>query len=141
MTAKTARPEKLRVIIVGGGVAALEAALALRELAPEQTDVTVIALNPEFVYRPLTVTEPFAFGRALHYPLAPKPFHPVIHAKLLTYDKPLYMTAQITGGHGFSSQVSDTPTWSPPSKIAAQYLAPYLDKLERDLGARVGNAL
>jgi sulfide:quinone oxidoreductase len=62
--------EKLRVIIVGGGVAALETALALRELAPEQADVTVIAPNTEFVYRPMTVREPFAYGPASHYPLA-----------------------------------------------------------------------
>ena len=71
MTTETPHPEKLRVIIVGGGVAALETALALRELAPEQTDVTVIAPNDEFVYRPMTVREPFAYGRAHRYPLAP----------------------------------------------------------------------
>src|SRR5271166_6377179 len=69
MTTETSHPEKLRVIIVGGGVAALEAALALRELAPEQTDVTVIAPNQEFVYRPMTVREPFAYGAAHRYPL------------------------------------------------------------------------
>jgi hypothetical protein len=55
----------------------------------------------------------------------------VIHAKLLTYDQPLYLTAQISGGHGFSSEASHTPTWSPPSKIAALYLAPYLDELDK----------
>ena len=43
--AQVSPAEKLRVIIVGGGVAALEAALALRELAPEHTDVSVIAPN------------------------------------------------------------------------------------------------
>ena len=32
MTTETSHPEKLRVIIAGGGVAALETALALREL-------------------------------------------------------------------------------------------------------------
>jgi hypothetical protein len=46
---------------------------------------------------------------------------------LLTGGKPLYLTAEITGGHGFSSEVSDTPSWSPPSKVASKYLAPYLD--------------
>ena len=68
-------------------------------------------------------------------PVTPKPFHPVMHAKLLTGGKPLYLSAQITGGHGFSSEVSDTPTWSPPSKIAARYLAPYLDALDKPGGA------
>ncbi len=56
-----------------------------------------------------------------------QPFHPVVHGMLLTGGKPLYLTAQITGGNGFSSEVSDTPSWSPPSKIASKYLAPYLD--------------
>src|SRR5437764_1151352 len=70
MTTQASPSNKLRVSIVGGGVAAIEAALALSELAPEQTDVTVIAPNSEFVYRPMTVTEPFASGGARHYPLA-----------------------------------------------------------------------
>jgi len=70
MAIEISHPEKLRVIIAGGGVAALETALALAHLAPEQTDVTVIAPNPEFVYRPMTVREPFAYGRAHRYPLA-----------------------------------------------------------------------
>ena len=69
MTTHGSHP-KLRVVIVGGGVAALETALALRELAPEQTTITVIAPNEEFVYRPMTVREPFAYTAARRYPLA-----------------------------------------------------------------------
>jgi sulfide:quinone oxidoreductase len=64
-------------------------------------------------------------------PVTPAPFRPVMQAKLLTADEPLYLSAQISGGQGFSSHVSSTPSWSPPSKIAARYLAPYLDKLDR----------
>jgi sulfide:quinone oxidoreductase len=71
MTAETSSPEKLRVIIAGGGVAALETVLALDDLAPDRTDVTVLAPNAEFVYRPMTVREPFAYGPAHRYPLAP----------------------------------------------------------------------
>jgi sulfide:quinone oxidoreductase len=63
--------------------------------------------------------------------VTPEPFNPVIHGMLLTDDKPLYLTAKITGGHGFSSGITDTATWSPPSKIAAKYLAPYLEGLDR----------
>lgn len=44
-----------RVLIVGGGVAALEAALALHELAPELAQVEVVAPETQFVYRPLLV--------------------------------------------------------------------------------------
>jgi sulfide:quinone oxidoreductase len=71
MSVESSYPEKLRVIIVGGGVAALETALALNDLASEQTDVTVLAPNTEFVYRPMTVREPFAYGAARRYPLEP----------------------------------------------------------------------
>jgi sulfide:quinone oxidoreductase len=60
-------------------------------------------------------------------PLQPSKFNPEIHGILLGGEKPLYMSAHITGGHGSSSEVSDSPTWSPPTKIAAKYLAPYLD--------------
>jgi len=58
----------------------------------------------------------------------PKPFHPEIHGMLLTGGRPRFLTARITGGHGFSSQVTDEPTFELPVKIAARYLAPYLDR-------------
>ena len=64
-------------------------------------------------------------------PVKPQPFHPVIRGMLLTGEDPLYLTARITGGEGFSSEVSDTPTWSPPSKIATRFLSPYLERLDR----------
>jgi sulfide:quinone oxidoreductase len=65
-------------------------------------------------------------------PVRPEPFNPVIRGMLLTDDKPLYLTAKLTGGHGFSSEITDAPTWSPPSKIAAKYLAPYLEQQDHD---------
>jgi sulfide:quinone oxidoreductase len=64
--------------------------------------------------------------------VTPERFDPVMNGMLLTNDKPRYLTAHITGGHGFSSEVSDTPTWSPPGKIVARYLAPYLDGLDHE---------
>jgi sulfide:quinone oxidoreductase len=68
-------------------------------------------------------------------PVTPQRFHPVIRGMLLTGGEPLYLTARITGGQGFSSELSDKPMWSPPSKISAKYLAPYLARHDRETTA------
>ena len=49
-----------RVLVAGGGVAALEAALAMRALAEDRVSVELLAPEPQFWYRPLAVAEPFA---------------------------------------------------------------------------------
>lgn len=65
------RPDdRFRVVIAGGGVAALEAALALRYLAGEVVRITMVSPREEFVYRPLTVREPFSGPSAHRYPLS-----------------------------------------------------------------------
>jgi sulfide:quinone oxidoreductase len=53
------RSVPLRVLIAGGGVAALECALALRHLAEERVDIELLAPETHFWYRPLAVVEPF----------------------------------------------------------------------------------
>jgi sulfide:quinone oxidoreductase len=58
------------VLIAGGGPAAVEAALRLHRLAGDRVSTTVLAPNADFDYRPLSVLEPFAAGRAPGYPLA-----------------------------------------------------------------------
>jgi sulfide:quinone oxidoreductase len=65
----------------------------------------------------------------------PQPFHPVIHGILLSLQKPLYLSAHLTGGHGSSSKISDTPTAGHAAKISAKYLAPYLEQRERIAGS------
>jgi sulfide:quinone oxidoreductase len=70
MSDASASSEKFRVVVVGGGVAALETALALNDLAPDRVSVAVVAPNDEFVYRPLTVREPFSYGSAQRHSLA-----------------------------------------------------------------------
>jgi sulfide:quinone oxidoreductase len=60
----------LRVLIAGGGVAALEALLALRALADDRVNVELIAPDPHFWYRPLAVAEPFGLGTAKHLELS-----------------------------------------------------------------------
>jgi sulfide:quinone oxidoreductase len=64
--------------------------------------------------------------------VTPVRFDPTIHAMLLTDAQPLYLTAHLTGGDGRSSEATDAPTWSPPGKIVAKYLAPYLERLDRE---------
>ena len=49
----------LEVVIAGGGVAALETALALHELAGDRVKLTLLAPTVDFIYRPVAVLEPF----------------------------------------------------------------------------------
>jgi sulfide:quinone oxidoreductase len=59
------------VLIAGGGIAGIEALLALRDLAGDRVRVTLAAPTPEFVYKPLTVTEPFSPEPATRLELEP----------------------------------------------------------------------
>jgi sulfide:quinone oxidoreductase len=58
-----------QVLIVGGGVAGLEALIALRALVGDRVAVTLVSQDDWFVDRPLTVAEPFGLGSAERYPL------------------------------------------------------------------------
>jgi sulfide:quinone oxidoreductase len=58
-----------RVLIAGGGVAALEAVLALREIAGERLEVELCAPRGDFVYRPFAVGEPYGAASILRYDL------------------------------------------------------------------------
>jgi sulfide:quinone oxidoreductase len=60
----------LRIVIAGGGIAGIEALLALHDLGEAQLELTLIAPNPDFVLRPLAVAEPFAAGHRQRVPLA-----------------------------------------------------------------------
>lgn len=64
-----ARDDKFRVVIAGGGVAALETMVALRALAEERVDVTLVAPDDVFIYRPLAVAEPFGLGAVARFSL------------------------------------------------------------------------
>jgi sulfide:quinone oxidoreductase len=59
----------VRVLVVGGGVAALEATLALQALAGGLAEVDVLAPEKEFTYRPLSFVAPFGAGEASRFPL------------------------------------------------------------------------
>ncbi len=64
-----ASKDRLHVVIAGGGVAALEVLLALRDLAGRRITVTLLASTREFVYRPVTVGEAFGRSEARSYSL------------------------------------------------------------------------
>jgi sulfide:quinone oxidoreductase len=61
---------RLRVLIVGGGVGALEAMLALRDLAEERVEVTLLCPRSEFRYRPTSVAVPFGRGQVHRFALS-----------------------------------------------------------------------
>lgn len=61
--------EHPHVVIAGGGVAAVETLLALRELAGHRVEITLMSPDPEFLYRPVTVGEPFERAEARAYSL------------------------------------------------------------------------
>jgi sulfide:quinone oxidoreductase len=64
------RGGQARVLIAGGGVAALEAALALREAAADRVSVAMLAPETHFWYRPLAVAEPFQLGKVQRFELS-----------------------------------------------------------------------
>jgi sulfide:quinone oxidoreductase len=63
------RNDRLRVLVAGGGVAALETMVALRELAGELVEVELVSPDADFFYRPLAVAEPFGLGEVLRFDL------------------------------------------------------------------------
>ena len=62
--------DRMRVVITGGGVAALETLLALRAMAGHLVSVTILSPASEFAYRPVTVAEAFDRAQARVYDLA-----------------------------------------------------------------------
>src|SRR3954454_16750892 len=58
-----------RVLIAGAGVAGLEAALALRDLAGDRVDISLHDPGRKFAYRPFGIGEPYGTTRAFRYDL------------------------------------------------------------------------
>jgi sulfide:quinone oxidoreductase len=61
------RGNRQKVLIAGGGVAGLEAALGLHDLAGERVEVQVHDPRREFVFRPFAVAEPYGATRGFRY--------------------------------------------------------------------------
>ena len=64
------RDERRKVLIAGGGVAGVEVLLALAAIAPGRLSVELVAPEPDFVYRPLSVAEPFELAEVKRISLA-----------------------------------------------------------------------
>jgi len=62
--------QQLRVIVAGGGPAAIETILALHDLAPNTFEVDLLTPGADLVLRPYEVLAPFHEGRGRRYPLA-----------------------------------------------------------------------
>jgi sulfide:quinone oxidoreductase len=73
---------RARIVVVGGGVAGLETLMALRALAGERLEVTLVSPRKVFSYRPLAAAPPLGIGRAHPLPLD-RVAHEA-HATLLT---------------------------------------------------------
>jgi sulfide:quinone oxidoreductase len=63
-------PKPRRIVVAGGGPAAIELLLALREIAGDRVALELIAPNRELVVRAYEVLAPFHEGREHRYPLA-----------------------------------------------------------------------
>jgi sulfide:quinone oxidoreductase len=69
MDGRVSRNGAARVLVAGGGVAALESALALHDLAGDRVAVELHAPRREFIYRPFAVGEPYGAANILRYDL------------------------------------------------------------------------
>ncbi|MEA2124443.1 MAG: sulfide:quinone oxidoreductase, partial [Solirubrobacteraceae bacterium] len=63
-------PTPLRVVVAGGGIAGVEALLALHDLAGDRIHATLVSPGPAFRFRPFAVAEPFGLGHAREIPYA-----------------------------------------------------------------------
>ncbi len=59
----------MRVLIAGGGMAALETVMALRSLAGDRVAIALIAPEDELVYHPIAAKAPYPVGRMRRIPL------------------------------------------------------------------------
>jgi sulfide:quinone oxidoreductase len=69
MTGSDRPDDRQKVLVAGAGVAGLEAALALRDLAGDRVEVSLHDPAEEFAYRPFGIGEPYGTTRAFRYDL------------------------------------------------------------------------
>jgi len=117
-----------KVLIAGGGVAGLEAALALRDLAGERVSITLLTPERQFTYRPMAVAVPFARGRMQRHDLADFARHTgseLVRGEIAEVDAPgkavvttdgrriEYDALLVAVGAGAEPAFSRVTTWTP----------------------------
>ena len=63
------RPARPHVVVAGGGIAGVEALIALRELAGQRLSLELITPDPDLVMKPLAVAAPFGVGEVRRFDL------------------------------------------------------------------------
>ena len=71
MATKPSAERRFRAVVAGGGVAGLEAMLALRALAGDAIEITLVTPGDVFEFRPLQTAEPFGLELPARLDLAP----------------------------------------------------------------------
>jgi sulfide:quinone oxidoreductase len=118
------------VVVAGGGVAGIEALLALRDLAGQRVELTLVAPETEFLFRPMAIAEAFGRGHGETVPLqrvAGDVGARLMHARLTGVDEgrrlallddgePLHYDALLVAvGAGSEPAYRRAITWTPES--------------------------
>src|SRR6188472_1903776 len=91
--------DRLRILVVGGGVATLEAVLGLHALAGDLVTLELLAPGDDFVHRPSSVLTPFSGVPAPRLPLSSLDRLGVVrHAGALAAVDPERHEVRTTGG-------------------------------------------
>src|SRR5829696_3836060 len=139
-----------RVLIAGGGVAGLEALLALHDLAGDRVALTLLAPEREFAYRPMAVGVPFGRGHVQRHDLADVTRHagaallrgelvevdPEARAAVLADGRRLgYDSLLVAVGAGSAPAFSRVRTWTP--ELDQEVFGGLLADLEEGYAKRV----
>ena len=122
-------PAPLRVLVAGGGVAGMEAVLALRDLAGERAEITLLAPERTFAYRPMAVAVPFARGHVQRLPLsefARETSARLVRGELAAVEPGLARTAE-GAAIAFDALLVAVGAWSEPAVPGATTWTPQLD--------------
>ena len=123
-------PTPSRVVVAGGGVAGMEAVLAIRELAGGRVDITMLAPESTFTYRPMSVAVPFGRGHVQRLPLADfarETGTRLVRGALTAVEAGVAMTS--TGAAlPFDALLVAVGAWSEPAVPGAMTWTPDLDQ-------------